>query len=224
MSALYITVIQIPDSPGEPASQIPAEQVDADVRMMMVGAEVQPHFQEEMSVAELVGQLRAAGGPGAGVADQIAATGADMNGSFGGSDVVMGDASGAAVPGLFNGINLQALAAQLGIHLPNGNDAGVADSMTWSHTQQQQQQQQQAWSAYGQQGDAQQQQQAYGDYGGYDEQRDRDRDRDRERDGRDGPRGGSRGRGRGFGARGRGGGDFPKGKSKRLCNFFAQGG
>ena len=44
LSALYINAAVIPESPAEPASQVALEQVDADVRVMVAGAEVQPLF------------------------------------------------------------------------------------------------------------------------------------------------------------------------------------
>ncbi|KAH8106351.1 hypothetical protein BXZ70DRAFT_919222 [Cristinia sonorae] len=66
--ALYMSPLQIPESPAEPANVLPEEQVDQDVRKMMTGdadtifwnGETQPTMPEyNPSVAELVGQLSA---------------------------------------------------------------------------------------------------------------------------------------------------------------------
>ena len=43
LSALYIAG-QIPDTPGEPATQIPADEVDKEVKPMLAGGEIQPFF------------------------------------------------------------------------------------------------------------------------------------------------------------------------------------
>ncbi|OBZ71852.1 hypothetical protein A0H81_08113 [Grifola frondosa] len=68
--ALYPTPAQIPDSPAEPPTQIPEEQVDENVRLMLTGPAVDSIFWSGgapaaleppvSSVAELVGQLAAA--------------------------------------------------------------------------------------------------------------------------------------------------------------------
>ncbi|KAH9853393.1 hypothetical protein C2E23DRAFT_728801, partial [Lenzites betulinus] len=69
--ASYASAAQIPDSPAEPPTQIPDEQVDADVRVMLAGEDVEGLFWEggapaptladgahtASSVADLVGQL-----------------------------------------------------------------------------------------------------------------------------------------------------------------------
>ncbi|GBE79086.1 hypothetical protein SCP_0202830 [Sparassis crispa] len=70
--ALYMSAAQIPDSPAEPPSQIPEEQVDEKVRMMLTGPEVDTIFWSggapaaleppKSSVAELVGQLASSSG------------------------------------------------------------------------------------------------------------------------------------------------------------------
>ncbi|KAI0706944.1 hypothetical protein C8T65DRAFT_221484 [Cerioporus squamosus] len=100
---LYSSPAQIPDSPAEPPTQIPEEQVDESVCIMLTGPEVDGVFWQggapaivdtvrpSASVAELVGQLAAAA-----------------------PDVVMGDASQAqaAMPNLYgnlNGINVEQL-------------------------------------------------------------------------------------------------------------------
>ncbi|PCH41543.1 hypothetical protein WOLCODRAFT_137458 [Wolfiporia cocos MD-104 SS10] len=67
--ALYISTAQIPDSPAEPPTQIPEEQVDEGVKIMLTGADVDAIFWSgdapaaleppKPSVAELVGQLQA---------------------------------------------------------------------------------------------------------------------------------------------------------------------
>ena len=102
---LYSSLAQIPDSPAEPPTQIPEEQVDEGVCMMLTGPEVDAVFWQggapaivdtvrpSASVAELVGQLAAAA-----------------------PDVVMGEGSQAqaqaAMPNLYgnlNGINVEQL-------------------------------------------------------------------------------------------------------------------
>ncbi|KAL4241493.1 hypothetical protein ABKN59_000054 [Abortiporus biennis] len=69
--AKYMTSAQIPDSPGEPAMQIPEDKVDEEVKLMITGTDVDSIFwssgvpaaiEPQMataSVAELVGQLSA---------------------------------------------------------------------------------------------------------------------------------------------------------------------
>ncbi|EJD00835.1 uncharacterized protein FOMMEDRAFT_147563 [Fomitiporia mediterranea MF3/22] len=59
LRADYYAEDQIPETPGEPLSQIALEQVDTEARTMVVGADIQPFFQHAMSVADLVGQLAA---------------------------------------------------------------------------------------------------------------------------------------------------------------------
>ncbi|KAI0751637.1 hypothetical protein C8Q80DRAFT_1218314 [Daedaleopsis nitida] len=100
---LYSTPAQIPDSPAEPAMQIPEEHVDEGVCIMLTGPDVDAVFwsggepaivdtvRPSASVAELVGQLAAAA-----------------------PDVMMGDAThaAAAMPSLFqafSGINPEQL-------------------------------------------------------------------------------------------------------------------
>ncbi|RPD62110.1 hypothetical protein L226DRAFT_535485 [Lentinus tigrinus ALCF2SS1-7] len=121
---LYSSPAQIPDSPAEPPTQIPEEQVDEGVCIMLTGPEVDAVFWQggapaivdtvrpSASVAELVGQLAAAP-----------------------PDVVMGDASQAqaAMPNLYgnlNGINVEQL-QQLMQHaqaLSQGPFAGAPSS------------------------------------------------------------------------------------------------
>lgn len=68
LGALYMNAAQIPDSPAEPATTIPEEDVDTDVKMMTVGPECDMVFwsgislSPQVSVADLVNQLAAAGG------------------------------------------------------------------------------------------------------------------------------------------------------------------
>lgn len=63
LGALYMNAAQIPDSPTEPATTIPEEDVDADVKMMTVGPESDTIFwsgveqSPQASVADLVNQL-----------------------------------------------------------------------------------------------------------------------------------------------------------------------
>lgn len=71
LGALYLTAADVPDSPSEPDSQIPDEQVDTEAKIMLTGPEVDAIFWSggvpaalsteppptSASVAELVGQL-----------------------------------------------------------------------------------------------------------------------------------------------------------------------
>ncbi|KAI8984940.1 hypothetical protein BD414DRAFT_523025 [Trametes punicea] len=71
----YASPAQIPDSPAEPPTQVPEEQVDEGVRLMLTGPEVDAIFWSDgmpalvdtirpsTSVAELVGQLAAPAPP-----------------------------------------------------------------------------------------------------------------------------------------------------------------
>ena len=124
---LYSTPAQIPDSPAEPSSQIPEEQVDEGVVMMLTGPDVDAVFwsggapaivdtvRPSASVAELVGQLAAAA-----------------------PDVMMGDAAqaAAAMPSLyptFSGINpeqLQQLVQHAQALTQSGTFSGVGPSGT----------------------------------------------------------------------------------------------
>lgn len=216
LNAVYFSESDIPDTPGEPATQIPVDQVDSDACMMVVGADVQPFFQQAMSVSDLVGQLAAnSGGAAAGV------YGSAENGDVqGGGDVVMSDVSSAfGVSGGFDFSKLDpnvlsSLAASLGLpgFNPTAGTGAASDGSNsyasgWSAYPQQQQQLPQPQSQ-------QQQQHAYTDSGYAPDERDRDE--------RGGGRGGYRGRGRG-GPRGRGGGFSGEHKSRRRCNFYAQG-
>ena len=247
LGALYFADSDIPESPGEPAMQIPIDQVDSEVLTMMAGEEIEPFFQHAMSVSDLVGQLRA----NTGVAGPTAAA-ADPYGSvdFGGAnsvhqveDVSMSDVNNAL--GVSGGFDLSkldpnalsSLAASLGLAGFNFGTTtagagpapdGSSTSINVNYTSSSSQNASPAWGAYNQH---QQPQSAtsllYSDsgYGGYDE-----RDRDDRGSGGLG-RGGFRGRGRGGfgggfrGGRGGGGpggfgGDF---KYKKRCNFFASG-
>ncbi|KAF7799112.1 hypothetical protein EIP86_010342 [Pleurotus ostreatoroseus] len=75
LGALYLTPADLPDSPAEPDFQIPEEQVDAEIKSMLAGPDADEVFwtgdapaalavepPPAVSVAELVGQLSAAGG------------------------------------------------------------------------------------------------------------------------------------------------------------------
>ena len=213
--------------------QIPIDEVDAEARLMVVGAEVQPFFQQAMSVSDLVGQLASNPGGSAGIAP--GGYGAAENGDvqMGGGNVAMSDVSSAfGVSGGFDFSKLDpnvlsSLAASLGLpgfNLSAGAGAEAASdgsnnnytlqngSTVWGgYLQQQQQQQQQPIAPQQQQTSASQKQQYM--YSDYDE---------REREERS-VRGGYRGRGRG-GPRGARAAMFSsEHKSRRRCNFYAQG-
>ena len=60
LEVLYVLAEQIPESPAEPGSQIPLDQVDVSAKTMLAGVDVQPFFQQALSVQDLVGQLKGA--------------------------------------------------------------------------------------------------------------------------------------------------------------------
>ncbi|KAI0366205.1 hypothetical protein BV20DRAFT_1026689 [Pilatotrama ljubarskyi] len=205
--ASYASPAQIPDSPAEPPTQIPEEQVDEGVRLMLTGPEVDAIFWSDgapalvdtirpsTSVAELVGQLAAAPS----------------------HDIIMGDASHPpAVPPLanFNPEQLQQLMQQaqalsqgglfggLGAPphppaAPHGGDQGWGNQYTEFDR-------------------------------GYHEPNGVGRGADPGRRwGEDGwgpgERGGPRGRGRGGPMRGRGRGDGNRNAKRKPCSFFQAG-
>lgn len=212
LGALYISAAQIPDSPAEPSGQIMIEQVDLEVKSMRAGVEIQPFFQQAMSVSDLVGQLRSTDVMATGPGEHLG-----MNGT-GVSDMTMGDTTAQAAASALQSIDLrklgldpgalsllaQQLATQYGL---NPSDPSVQNQQNWNFGNSQNAS---ASSSGG----------SYNDYG-YDE-RGHDRDREHDERGRNHERGswrGGRGRGTG-GPRGRGG-EF-KGRRKP-CTFFAQG-
>jgi len=95
LRAVYLTPSQVPDSPAEFATLLPLDQVDAQVRIMMTGTEVESllgavqsqHQQpstasdhlRQPSVAELVGQLGVPQQPPQPVNDTLALAGLDLN-------------------------------------------------------------------------------------------------------------------------------------------------
>lgn len=91
LEVLYVNANQVPDTPAEPTSQIPIEQVDAEAKTMMAGSEIQPFFASAMSVSQLVGQLKGADvGAGQGGAEQQQGFPSTMDmGSFNAPDVQM---------------------------------------------------------------------------------------------------------------------------------------
>lgn len=208
LGAIYFDGSQIPDTPGEPASQIPFDQVDRDVRAMVAGPEIQPFFQQAMSVSDLVGQL--AVGPGNVAPGTFSATESGIG--LGGGDITMTDGNSTFAGGFDLGKldpnALSSLAASLGLAGFNFSGAAAAAAPeTNGYTAQNAS----SWGTYNQHQQPPQQQ-AYADSGYPPNDRDRD-----ERGGR----GGFRGRGRGA-PRGRGGGGGET-KSRKRCNYYAQG-
>ncbi|OCH85035.1 hypothetical protein OBBRIDRAFT_798581 [Obba rivulosa] len=201
--AVYTSPEQIPDSPAEPTSQIPEEQVDENIRIMLTGPEVDAIFWSggmpaaveppKASVAELVGQLAASGA---------------------GPDVTMTDATlqGASQPLNFDASSLQGLATldpgqiqQLLQQVSQASQAGVFASGQPAGPPSQPAAGEQ-WAAGGQ-------------FGEYDRgfQDDTGRERRLSEDGW-----GDRGRGR-FRGRGRGRGDGFRNNKRKPCSFFAAG-
>lgn len=88
LEVLYVNSNQVPDTPGEPSSQIPLEHVDAGAKTMLAGSEIQPFFQSAMSVSQLVGQLKGPIGAGQGIEQQGVPNAMNM-GSFSAPDVQM---------------------------------------------------------------------------------------------------------------------------------------
>lgn len=228
LGALYMDG-DIPSSPGEPSSQIPIEQVDKDIRVMVAGADIQPFFQLAMNVSDLVSQLSAA--PGSTPGD------VNMSGSVNGNNPGSQDMRSMSVSDAFTGADaggldfsrlgvdsgtLASIVASLGFGVNLGTVAGLGPDVNANSNSNMLMDMDgagyngsQGWNSYSQQ-QQQQQQQQYSDYGGGYDERERD-----DRGGYDrGGRGGSRGRGRG-GPRGRGG--SAENKSRRRCNYYAQG-
>lgn len=239
LGALYMTDAQIPESPAEPASQINEEETDVNVVHMSAGTEIQPFFASISSVADLVGQLRAASssiGAVTGVAGGMPGTDLNMgyasSGGDGGGmqDVNMSNAS--VPPGSLDlkglGVDpatIQALTQLMNMQMmqmPGQSAVGGAqpgqqaslDPSSWNYLNQQQQQQPPTQSYGPSSTSSRQLPGPYSDYGpgGYDDDM-----RGPRRDDGPGRRGGrgerpSRGGGRG-GFRGR----------RKPCTFFAAG-
>ncbi|EIW62239.1 uncharacterized protein TRAVEDRAFT_70389 [Trametes versicolor FP-101664 SS1] len=116
--ASYASPAQIPDSPAEPPAQMPEEQVDEGVRLMLTGTDVDAIFWSDgapalvdtlhpsTSVADLVGQLAAA-------APAFA------------PDVTMGDAPSMLSATAFNPEQLQLLVQQAQALSQNGLLSGL---------------------------------------------------------------------------------------------------
>ena len=218
LGALYMSVVQIPDSPAEPQSIIPDDQVDSSVRHMITGPDVDSIFwsgppPSEASAAAFHNDQYS--GPGA------MGMGEDPNTPFNPMDPNMVSAMSAGLGNMTPEHLTQllaTLASQNGMYgqqpqQPGGHDqqmalyggTGGAGQQDWNMSNQQ-------WgdySAYQQEdgGDAQQQQQQQQQppqRGGWD-------------------RGGFRGRGRGRGRGGLMGDVFKDGRKRKPCTFFAQG-
>jgi len=201
--AVYTTPEQIPDSPAEPPTQIPEDQIDENIRVMLTGPEVDSIFWSDgmpaalehpkASVAELVGQLAAGGVV---------------------PDVTMADAT-----------------APQGPSQPLAFDQGTTANLANLNPEQLQQllQQAQAMSQAGLFASAQPaaplaqppaaEQWAGGQFGEYDRAFPEDAGRDR-RWSEDGWAERGRGRSRG---RGRGRGDGFRNNKRKPCSFFAAG-
>ena len=214
-----MSAVQIPDSPGEPPSIIPEDQVDSTVRHMITGPDVDSIFwsgpppSEASAAAFHNDQYSGPGGMG---------MGEDPNTPFAPVDPNM----------------LSAMSAGLGNMTPEQLTQLLATLASQNGMYGQQQQpgaQDQQMSLYGNAGNGAGQQdwnmahQQWGDYGGYQQedgsdmqQQPQQQHQPPQRGGWD--RGGFRGRGRG---RGRGGGPigdaFKDGRKRKPCTFFAQG-
>ncbi|KAL5488365.1 hypothetical protein ACEPAI_6473 [Sanghuangporus weigelae] len=231
LGALYFADSDIPETPGEPATQIPFDQVDSEARTMVAGADIEPFFQHAMSVSDLVGQLRASTSA---VSLPAAGYGSVENVPQG-EDVTMSNVNNAfGVSGGFDLSKLDpnalsSLAVSLGLtgfNFGAGAGAGAGAAVPDVNNSYSSQNVSSAWGAgmYNQQPQSSQQSASSASYSdsnyAYDE---------RDRDDRNAGRGGFRGRGRGGNAGFRGGrgggaggygGDF---KYKKRCNFYAQG-
>ncbi|KAF4615967.1 hypothetical protein D9613_011490 [Agrocybe pediades] len=94
LGAVYMSLNQIPESPAEPNTIIPEEEVDKNVTLMAVGPENEPVFGQDgmpgpvASVADLVGQLGSLDGQPSGISLDAAASvvgvgaGVDLNASL----------------------------------------------------------------------------------------------------------------------------------------------
>jgi protein phosphatase 1 regulatory subunit 10 len=202
LSAIYTSPEQIPPTPGEPVVVLPDDQLDAEVKSMVVGEKVDGIFWSgapptgPASVADLVGQLTAGGG-----------------------DVPMGDATGHA----WGGFDVGAMSSE---------QLQMLVQQARTIFSQQQQQQPQGLAPVGPGSGAppfdggadHNWNSQYQDFGR--EHRDEDAGHGRW-DGEGGGHGGGRGRGRGRGrggggSSGNGGGGFRHNK-RTPCSFYMQG-
>ncbi|KAH9950148.1 hypothetical protein B0H21DRAFT_725032 [Amylocystis lapponica] len=209
--ALYTTAAQIPESPAEPPSQIPEEQVDEDVKLMLTGPEVDMVFWNEgapaaveppkSSVAELVGQL-AAGAADIQMADAAHVGQQPFDFKAFGVDLAAPPQFSHLSPQQVQQLMQHAQALQQGGMFAPGSAAGQSAQGT----------SEQNWTA-GQ----------YTDYerGGFYEDGRRDRGWSEESGGWNDRGGSSRGRYRG--GRGKGRGDGFRSNKRKPCSFFAAG-
>ena len=218
LGALYMSAVQIPDSPAEPLSIIPDDQVDSTVRHMITGPDVDSIFwsgppPSEASAAAFHNDQYS--GQGAMGMDQ------DSNTPFTPMDPNM----------------ISAMSAGLGNMTPEQLTQLLATLASQNGMYGQQQQQpaghDQQVPLYGNMGDGAGQQdwnmanQQWGDYGGYqqedggDAHQQQQQQQPSQRGGWD--RGGFRGRGRGRGRGGLMGDVFKDGRKRKPCTFFAQG-
>lgn len=203
--ALYTLPNQIPESPAEPSTQIPDEQVDEGVRIMLTGAEVDVVFWSggapavveppKHSVAELVNQLAA------GTTADTSAVGALSQGSQPQMDLKAFGLDANAMQGVTSDLNpeqLQQLVQALsqGAIFQSQAPGQPAQGGDWNSEQ-------------------------YSDYDRGNYYEDGARDRRWSEDGWS-ERGGSRGRYRG-GRGGRGRGEGFRSNKRKPCSFFAAG-
>lgn len=219
LGALYMSVVQIPDSPAEPSSVIPDDEVDSTVRHMITGPDVDSIFwsgpppSEASAAAFHNDQYSGPGGMG---------IGEDPNTSFPPMDSNM----------------LSAMSAGLGNMTPEQLTQLLATLASQNGMYDQQQQQpgghDQQMSLYGNVGTGAGQQdwsmghQQWGDYSGYQQEEGGDMQQQQQQQQQPPQRGvwdrgGFRGRGRGRGRGGLMGDGFKDGRKRKPCTFFAQG-
>lgn len=218
LGALYMSAVQIPDSPAEPLVIIPDDQVDSAVRHMVTGSDVDAIFQTGPPPPE-------------------ASAAAFQNDQYGGtSAIAMEEDPNKPFPSMDPNV-LSTMSAGLGNMTPEQLTQLLATLASQNGMYGQQQQQPgghgQQVPPYGNVGNGATQQdwnmnhQQWGDYNGYqqDDSGDMHQQQQPQQSQRGGwDRGGFRGRGRG---RGRGGGPIGDGhkdnRKRKPCTFFAQG-
>lgn len=206
LNALYMTPSQIPDSPAEPTSQIPEDEVDINAKIMLSGSEVRDLDRGDrdptISVQGLISQLAGTSASSiagdhpvdiAAVVPQLPTPAVDLK-QLGFNLNFFAQLAAQQQQTPIQGSSTPAINGFVGYSSPQQQPA-YAGEQAWNNNQ-------------------------YGDYGqqqaGYDEERSKNWE------GHSSDQG-WRGRGRGGAGRGgRGGGGFRNTKRK-LCNFYANG-